>query len=110
MKIGEKYNNGNVLFRAIEIIKNFECRVTDKIDIYSFASTCYQIIKEKEPFDGNIRFFRKLVILNKIIPNINDLKCSTEMKNLLKECWNENPENRPNMKTILKKLEQINIF
>ena len=110
VKIGEKYNNGNVLFRAIEIIKNFECRVTDKIDIYSFASTCYQIIKEKEPFDGNIRFFRKLVIINKIIPNINDLKCSTEMKNLLKECWNENPENRPNMKTILNKLEQINIF
>ena len=105
MKIGEKYNNGSILFRAIEILKNFNSKVTDKIDVYSFGSTCYQIIKEKEPFDGNIKEF-----LNKIIPDINDLNCSEQMKNLLKECWKKNPENRPDMKTILNKLNQINIF
>ena len=113
VKIGENYNCGSALFRAIEIIKkkkNEECIVTDKIDVYSFASTCYQIIKEKEPFDGNMKIFLHFVSLNKIIPNINDLKCSNEMKNLLNECWNENPNERPNMKTILKKLEQIKIF
>ena len=105
VKIGEKYNNGSILFRAIEILKNFDSKVTDKIDVYSFASTCYQIIKEKVPFDGNKNEF-----LKKIIPDVNDLNCSEQMKNLLKECWNENPENRPDMKTILNILNQINIF
>ena len=105
VKIGEKYNNGSILFRAIEILKNFDSKVTDKIDVYSFASTCYQIIKEKVPFDGNKNEF-----LKKIIPDVNDLNCSEQMKNLLKECWKKNPENRPDMKTILNKLNQINIF
>ena len=116
VKIGEKYNMGHVFFRAIEIIYKFDSKVTDKIDVYSYASTCYQIIKEKEPFDGDIITFKKKLMsfqkgeLKNIYPDIDDLNCSDKMKDLLRECWNFKPENRPDMKTVLKKLNEINIF
>ena len=110
VKKNEKYNNGNCLYRAIEAIKNKQCNVTDKLDVYSYASTCYEIIKENPPFDGNLSIFKKNLKENNYHPNVNDLNCSNEMKELLLSCWNEIPEQRPNMKEILEKLETIQIF
>jgi tRNA A-37 threonylcarbamoyl transferase component Bud32 len=110
VKIGEKYNNGHVFFRAIEILKNKNLKVSNKIDVYSYASTCYQIIKGKEPFNNDINNFKENLKSGNYFPDINDLNCSDNMKELLQQCWNENPNNRPDMKTVLKKLNQINIF
>ena len=109
VKINEKFNNGHIMYRAIEAIRDGECIVTDKLDVYSYASTCYEIIKEEPPFD-NINLFKLLFAFGAYYPDVSSLECSDEMKKLLLRCWNENPENRPNMEDILQILNEINIF
>ena len=110
VKFNEIYNNGNILYRAIEAIKDKHCIVTDKLDVYSYASTCYEIIKGKPPFDGNLSIFKLKIKEKNYQPNIDDLNCSNEMKNLLISCWNEIPEQRPTMKEVLNELKIIQIF
>ena len=110
VKINDKYNNGHIFYRAIEAIKDGECIVTDKLDVYSYASTCYEIIKEEPPFENNINIFKILFAFGAYYPDVSSLECSDEMKKLLLICWNENPENRPNMIDVLKILNEINIF
>ena len=109
--INEKYNCGHILYRAIEALKDNECIVTDKLDVYSYASTCYEIIKESPPFDDNVIYFDFVFsLLGMYHPSLDGLECSNEMKKLLEKCWDEIPENRPNMINVLKILKEINIF
>jgi tRNA A-37 threonylcarbamoyl transferase component Bud32 len=111
VKINDKYNNGHILYRAIEAIMDDECKVTDKLDVYSYASTCYEIIKKEPPFGDNIKIFlEKLCEHGEHFPDVNSLECSIEMKKLLLICWNKNPEERPDMINVLKILNEINIF
>ena len=110
VKVNEKFNNGHKLYRAIEAILDNECIVTDKLDVYSYASTCYEIIKEEPPFEDNIILFNLLFAFGNYYPAVSSLNCSDEMKKLLLKCWNKNPEERPDMINVLKILNEINIF
>jgi serine/threonine protein kinase len=70
---------------------------TKAADIYSFGMIMYFIATKKQPFANcahdNIL---ALKICNGIRPEINDNEAPKCYINLMKRCWDANPDNRPN--------------
>ena len=72
-----------------------------KSDIFSFASTCYYIFNLNFPFQNNED------IINCKLPNNFSRINNKEFEQLLKDCWKLNPNDRPSIKEIIKKIQKI---
>ena len=80
---------------------------TEKSDIYSFGITCWEFIHESEAF-GDLKDFeliQSIVILKKRPPI--DQRLSDGIKALITDCWDDNPEKRPNSKELCFRLKKI---
>ncbi|POG72310.1 kinase-like domain-containing protein [Rhizophagus irregularis DAOM 181602=DAOM 197198] len=104
--INETSIYGVMPYVAPEVLKGEP--YTPAADIYSFGMIMYVIATGNQPFTNCAHDdILALNICNGIRPEINDQiapKCYTD---LMKKCWDSNPENRPNSVEI-KKL--INLF
>lgn len=71
-----------------------------KGDVYSFGMTCYEIITGNLPFQ-NV-FGSELVekIRNGVRPDDLPNNVGTELIGIVKKCWDNVPENRPDFETI----------
>ncbi|GBC08412.1 hypothetical protein RclHR1_00810004 [Rhizophagus clarus] len=70
---------------------------TQAADIYSFGMIMYFVATGKQPFDDcDHDEILALNICNGIRPEINDQIIPKCYSNLMKQCWDSNPENRPN--------------
>ncbi|RGB38564.1 kinase-like domain-containing protein, partial [Rhizophagus diaphanus] len=70
---------------------------TQTADIYSFGMIMYFVVTGKQPFSD--RAHDKLLALdicNEIRPEINEPKAPKCYIDLMKKCWNSNPNNRQN--------------
>ncbi|CAB5364768.1 unnamed protein product [Rhizophagus irregularis] len=76
---------------------------TQAADIYSFGMVMYYIITGRQPFENRTHdSLLALDICNGIrpeVPEIPELK-SNRYINLMKKCWDSNPDNRPNVFSI----------
>ncbi|RGB30843.1 kinase-like domain-containing protein [Rhizophagus diaphanus] len=76
---------------------------TQAADIYSFGMVMYFIITGRQPFGNRAHdSLLALDICNGIrpeVPEIPELK-SNQYIDLMKKCWDSNPDNRPNVKSI----------
>ncbi|CAB5388485.1 unnamed protein product [Rhizophagus irregularis] len=66
---------------------------TQAADIYSFGMIMYFTATGKQPFSNCPH---ELDICNGIRPEINELEAPKYYIDLMKKCWDQNPENRPN--------------
>ncbi|CAB5321526.1 unnamed protein product [Rhizophagus irregularis] len=76
---------------------------TQAADIYSFGMVMYVIITGRQPFD-DCAHDEKLALqicggIRPEIPKILELE-SNRYINLMKKCWDSNPDNRPNVESI----------
>ena len=96
---------GTPLFCAPEVMDLEEVDDYDgkKADIYSFGMTIYSILFDKIPFDDNLSEYE---LRNKIIngdrPKLEEGYISEKMKNLIKSCWDMDPDKRPEIQDITK--------
>ncbi|XP_055371824.1 receptor-type guanylate cyclase Gyc76C-like [Condylostylus longicornis] len=117
--IGEHQHYRNLFWKAPELLRHPSVYGSQKGDVYAFAIILYEIIGRRGPF-GNIGFEPKEIIdLVKAYPIDNepfrpDLECITDMEtcpdyvvNCIKDCWDENAENRPDFPTIRTRLKKM---
>ena len=104
--------NGTIQYASPEILEGDLRKLSIKSDIYSLGSVIYEIFTEIIPYvetkiDG---FLLSLKIMNeKIKPNTSKFIENTpqEIKDLIKKCWNEKPDDRPNIEVIQNMIIQI---
>src|SRR5207248_6255944 len=81
---------------------------TQAADIYSFGMVMYFIATGRQPF-ANCAYDQDLTlsICNGIRPEINEKEAPKCYIDLMKKCWDPNPDNRPNAEEIGDKIESF---
>lgn len=111
--IGEHQYYRSQFWKAPEILRNSNIYGSQKADIYAFAIILYEVIGRKGPF-GQLGYEPKEIIeMVKHRPDFNeepfrpDIECISDtgivsdyIVNCIKECWDENPEVRPDFPLI----------
>ncbi|KAF2077450.1 hypothetical protein CYY_001223 [Polysphondylium violaceum] len=94
---------------APEIMKNQQ--YTEKIDVYSFGIVLWELISREVPFD---EFYDELkwntILEDKIIKGLRPTipsECPNPMKELISECWSDDPKKRPSFASIITRLQQM---
>jgi serine/threonine protein kinase len=79
---------------------------TQAADVYSFGMIMYVVATGKQPFVNRAHDnILVLDICNGVKPEINDQIAPKCYINLMKKCWDSNPENRPNSVEIKESIE-----
>jgi serine/threonine protein kinase len=97
---------GNMPYMAPEVLRGKP--YTQAADIYSFGMIMYFVATERKPFDNCEHDIRlALDICKGIRPEISEPKAPKCYIELMKKCWNSNPENRPNIYQLINSLLSI---
>jgi serine/threonine protein kinase len=108
-KVGDINQNnvyGVMPYVAPEVLRSKP--YTQAADIYSFGMIMYFVATGRQPFDNCAHdHLLALDICNGIRPEINEPEAPDCYINLMKKCWNSNPENRPNITELKKSLWSI---
>uniref|UniRef100_A0A0K0F4Q0 Guanylate cyclase n=1 Tax=Strongyloides venezuelensis TaxID=75913 RepID=A0A0K0F4Q0_STRVS len=118
MRIRESISNERKLWMAPEHLRNDNSLGSPEGDIYSFGIICSEIICKTTPFniemeDDDIDETVYYVKRNSIPPKRPELvpydgiEINSALLLLIKDCWNELPQNRPNTKDIKKVMTAI---
>lgn len=76
-------------------------------DTYSFAIICYEVLTMREPFGDLMEHeYENKVIQGDRRPKL-PKNWSPELKELLSQCWDANPESRPPMEQVCVRLQEI---
>ncbi|XP_006870617.1 PREDICTED: receptor-interacting serine/threonine-protein kinase 1 [Chrysochloris asiatica] len=98
MTTPSKKNGGTVCYIAPEHLSDVNAKPTEKSDVYSFAIVLWAIFANKEPYEHAI-CEQQLIICIKSgnRPSVDDIVkyCPQEIIDLMKHCWEANPEARP---------------
>ncbi|KAG0554999.1 hypothetical protein KC19_12G136000 [Ceratodon purpureus] len=78
---------------------------TEKVDVYSYAMTCYEVLTGHIPFDGYVKSDWKRVIDGERphLPEYIDLK----LRVLVQKCWHKDSLKRPSFEAIVDMLMKI---
>jgi len=95
---------GSVHICAPEVIQNKN--YTEKADIYSFAICLWEIMTQKQVYAGMGAY----EILDKVVhrdlrPTLDDIPLA--MAELISDCWDTEPNHRPNFDQILPRLKKM---
>ena len=77
-----------------------------KLDIYSFGMTCFEIVTGKYPYDGIYADELKQKIMGGEKPELPET-LDKGLKELIASCWETNPEERPSFEIICQRLDVI---
>ncbi|XP_061337550.1 uncharacterized protein LOC133284531 [Gastrolobium bilobum] len=109
---------GTLPWMAPELLDGNSCRVSEKVDIFSFGITMWEILTGEEPY-ANMHCGAIIggIVSNTLRPPI-PKRCDSEWKKLMEECWSPDPSARPcftevknrlrNMSAALQKKRHIN--
>ncbi|KAG0558404.1 hypothetical protein KC19_10G025800 [Ceratodon purpureus] len=104
---------GTGFWRAPEVLKELlklpcdrdEGIWTEKVDIYSYAMTCYEVLTGHIPFFGYVKSDWERVIDGER-PHLPDF-VEPSLKGLVERCWDVEPHNRPEFNTIAEELKLL---
>ncbi|CAD5116607.1 DgyrCDS5480 [Dimorphilus gyrociliatus] len=101
------------LWTAPELLENNERKPTQESDVYSFAIIMYEIVTRMMPFESysltidNIIEKVGLRSYPPFRPSLDEFDCSIGVKNVIKHCWNDNPNLRPSFGDVKKNLSKL---
>jgi len=98
---------GTPRYMAPEAYRDEKC--TEKIDIYSLAMMMWEMITSQLPWDGsNFQDVRHAVASAGERPPIPP-DCPPALAQVLRDCWQPLPENRPSASSVLNKISQMGV-
>ncbi|XP_071592637.1 receptor-interacting serine/threonine-protein kinase 1 [Heliangelus exortis] len=98
IKSTRQNNAGTLLYMAPEHLRCVNVKPVEKSDVYSFGIVIWAIFASKEPYENGINEAQICFgIMNGNRPDITEIttKCPMEIIELMKQCWEQNPEKRP---------------
>ena len=105
-----KYKNKNS-YSSPEVLasnKTIDIGTNPKADVYSFGILLWEIYTSMMPFDVPIKKVVELVVQDDFRPEITK-EFNKDIAELIRICWESNPQLRPDFKTIIKRLNNVNI-
>ncbi|ESW16164.1 hypothetical protein PHAVU_007G134500 [Phaseolus vulgaris] len=98
---------GTLPWMAPELLDGNSCRVSEKVDIFSFGIAMWEILTGEEPY-ANMHCGAIIggIVNNTLRPPI-PKRCDSEWKKLMEECWNPDPAARPTFTDIKIRLHNI---
>jgi serine/threonine protein kinase len=100
---------GSPAWTAPEIVKML--KYTDKVDVFSFGIMMWQLVSREQPYPGEDQDVDlAMAVAHKgkrpKIPTF----CPKNYAELMTQCWQENPEDRPDFIEILRRLAVMRKF
>lgn len=103
---------GTGFWRAPEVLLALKDRsptpetFTQHTDVYSYyAMTCYEVITDREPFEGHPKNEYDIVLLGDR-PELPD-NIDPQWKDLVSKCWHEDPLQRPSFVAIIEQWNEM---
>lgn len=104
MMMRQTQKAGSPVYMAPELISGKE--YTNKVDVYSFGILCFELLSESLAF-SEVSNLQEL--MNKVLkgdrPNLYNTKISNSFRDLISRCWNEDAEQRPSFRIIVRELK-----
>ncbi|XP_047309270.1 uncharacterized protein LOC124912669 [Impatiens glandulifera] len=100
---------GTLPWMAPELLDGNINRVSEKVDVYSFAITMWEIMTGEEPY-ANMHFGAIIggIVSNSLRPPMTE-ECDREWKELIETCWSPNPAARPSFTEVANKLRLMSM-
>ena len=98
---------GTWAWMAPEVIKGF--KYTEKADVFSFGVIMWELATRKPPYygiDGQVVSQR--VVKEGLRPKISERDAPGPFLELMKRCWDDDPDRRPYFGEIMRELEGMN--
>ncbi|KAL8106632.1 hypothetical protein AgCh_023411 [Apium graveolens] len=98
---------GTLPWMAPELLNGSSNRVTEKVDVFSFGIAMWEILTGEEPY-ANMHCGAIIggIVKNTLRPPI-PVRCDSEWKNLMEQCWSADPDTRPSFTEITKALRYM---
>lgn len=106
----------HLIWKAPELLRNLnrDPKGSQKGDVYSFALILYEMYGRKGPF-GDCQCDNREIVENvkhynsvkPFRPDVSVLTCESYVKECMDECWNEDPDQRPDFKFIRYRLKAM---
>ncbi|TKY51800.1 phosphorylation protein [Spatholobus suberectus] len=98
---------GTLPWMAPELLDGNSCRVSEKVDIFSFGIAMWEILTGEEPY-ANMHCGAIIggIVNNTLRPPI-PKRCDFEWKKLMEECWSPDPAARPTFTEVKNRLRNM---
>ena len=98
---------GTLPWMAPELLDGNSCRVSEKVDVFSFGITMWEILTGEEPY-ANMHCGAIIggIVSNTLRPSI-PKRCDSEWKKLMEECWSPDPDARPSFTEVKDRLRNM---
>lgn len=98
---------GTLPWMAPELLNGSSIRVSEKVDVFSFGISMWEILTGEEPY-ANMHCGAIIggIVKNTLRPPIPE-RCDSEWRKLMEECWSPDPESRPSFSEITNKLRAM---
>eukprot|EP00899_Mesostigma_viride_P013379 jgi/Mesvir1/22041/Mv18606-RA.1 len=105
MTRSSNFGGGTVAYMAPEVLSGKV--VDDKCDVYSFGVMLWEIFTGQKPWEDEgvpLQIAMAVAVQGRRppMPSV----CPSNLRKLITDCWQENPEARPNFVTILRRVEE----
>eukprot|EP01096_Ripella_sp_DP13-Kostka_P016473 TRINITY_DN802_c0_g2_i2.p1 TRINITY_DN802_c0_g2~~TRINITY_DN802_c0_g2_i2.p1 ORF type:complete len:613 (+),score=284.80 TRINITY_DN802_c0_g2_i2:197-1840(+) len=101
----EEHPIGTPLYMAPEVMRGQT--ITEKVDVYSLGIILWEVVTQQHPFSHHNSYPRySNSVINGERPPI-PASCPHSLADLMRQCWDAQPENRPTVVGVITKLEEI---
>ncbi|KAK4356887.1 hypothetical protein RND71_022497 [Anisodus tanguticus] len=98
---------GTLPWMAPELLNGNSSRVSEKVDVFSFGITMWEILTGEEPY-ANLHCGAIIGgIVNNTLRPLVPQRCDPEWGKLMEECWSPDPEARPSFTEITNRLRAM---
>ncbi|TQD95962.1 hypothetical protein C1H46_018449 [Malus baccata] len=98
---------GTLPWMAPELLNGSSIRVSEKVDVFSFGISMWEILTGEEPY-ANMHCGAIIggIVKNTLRPPIPE-RCDSEWKKLMEQCWAPDPDIRPSFTEITNRLRAM---
>ncbi|XP_028773074.1 uncharacterized protein LOC114730206 isoform X3 [Neltuma alba] len=100
---------GTLPWMAPELLNGSSNRVSEKVDVFSFGISMWEILTGEEPYaDMHCGAIIGGIVKNTLRPPIPP-RCDPEWRKLMEECWSPEPDSRPSFTEITSRLRSMSM-